>query len=62
MTTAQRDTSPNLSVLVPVIPIASPQAEPDTILQGSSSLLSVEINGLYDTLIWDFERKFRHCR
>ena len=48
-----RDTSPNLSVLVPLIPIASPQAEPDTILQGSSSLLSVEINGLYDTLIWD---------
>ena len=48
-----RDTSPNLSVLVPVIPIASPLAEPDTILQGSSSLLSVEINGLYDTLIWD---------
>ena len=48
-----RDTSSNLSVLVPLIPIVTPQAEPDTILQGSSSLLSVEINGLYDTLIWD---------
>ena len=30
-----RDTSPNLSILVPVIPIASPLAEPDTILPGS---------------------------
>ena len=48
-----RDTSPNSNVLVPSIPVAAPQAEPDTTLQGSSSLLSVEINGLYDTLIWD---------
>ena len=48
-----RDTSPSLSVLVPFIPVASPQAQPDTILQGSSSLLSVEISGLYDTILWD---------
>lgn len=48
-----RDTSPSLSVLVPFIPVAAPQAQPDTILQGSSSLLSVEISGLYDTILWD---------